>query len=599
MNDSELWYRADKDRVHDAALEHVRRLEQEQGDVFDRFLKLEALYDPNGPEAGDAGEQLAHVQENVIASNVDTVAAVVSTSDVRARFMTDGADWQQQRRARHLEWYAEEIGKLAQILPRCRAAFKESAKKGNGLVKVTAPLGKLCAEHVLVENIVVDANECRGGKAPRQMHEWAYVDVDELTARFPGHRDAIERARSTRMHTRYVRKFLSIDNTVEVLDSYRLPVGIKGEKGYRPGRHVVTIEGTTLLDEKWEKDHFPYACIVWSERVNSWYGISGAERIAGIQRALNKRNWQIERQLDQGAVPTTYVRPADAKLAVTTQRVGAVATYKGDLPVTVIPTAVSAETYRSRLDLREAAHEEFGVSRMAAHAAKPAGLESGVALREYKDQTTQRFAPQERAFEQLVLDAIWLAIDVCKDLGPKAPTVLRKSRFGKKRLKWADVDMKDVRVQIAPASNLGRTPSGRVQFVIELAQAGIITTDTTRRLLQHPDLEREISLYTAALENVEHCLDEIADGNRVMPEPFMNLEMVVWRGQLEYLIWRDEGAPEDRLEALRAFVVQAAWMSSQQASPAPGAPSVDPTAPPPLPGAAPASGTPAAALAPQ
>jgi hypothetical protein len=81
------------------------------------------------------------------------------------------------------------------------------------------------------------------------------------------------------------------------------------------------------------------------------------------------------------------------------------------------------------------------------------------------------------------------------------------------------------------ASNLGRTPSGRIQFVIELAQAGIISTDSTRRLLKHPDLESELSLYTAALENVEHCLDEIADGRTVMPEPMMNLDMAVWRGQ--------------------------------------------------------------------
>jgi hypothetical protein len=602
VNDHELWHRAEKNDVHKVVLDHVRRMEEEQADVFDRFLKLETLYDPNGPDAGDAGEQLSHVQENVIASTVDTVTAIVSTSDVRARFLTDGADWATQRRCRHLEWYAEELVKLIRLLPRCRDAFREAAKKGNGLVKVHAPLGRLCAEHVLVENIVVDGNECRDGRTPRQLHQWIYEDLESAIARFPRFKEELERARTNRTHARRTRKFMQIDTDVEMLESWRLPTGMKGDPGYRAGRHTIVVDGATILDEKWEREGFPFAMQTWSKRIHSWYGISGSERIAGIQRALNRRNWQIERQLDQAAVPTTYLRPVDAGLAQKKSRVNGHQIVKGDWPVTVAPTAVSGETYQSRLDLRESAHEEFGVSRMAAHAAKPAGIDSGIAMREFHDQTTQRFAPQERQFEQLVLDAIELAIETCKELGDKAPTVQRKSRFGKKKIPWTKVHMPDVRVQIAPASNLGRTPAGRAQLVLELAQAGIINTETTRRLIKHPDLERELSLYTAALESVEHCLDEIADGATIMPEPFMNLEMIEWRGQAEYLIWQMDGAPEARLESLRSFVVNASNMADEAANAnMPAAPGMvgDPGAMPALPGGPPPAAAPAAALSAQ
>ena len=596
----ELWHRMEKGDVHQVVLDHVRRLEDENADVFDRFVKLETLYDPNGPDSGDSGEQLSHVQENVIASAVDTVTAIVSTSDVRARFLTDGADWATQRRCRHLEWYAEELVKLIGLLPKCRDAFREAAKKGNGLVKVHAPLGKLTAEHVLVENIVVDGNECRDGRTPRQMHQWCYIDLEELIARFPRFKDELEKARTNRTHARRTRKFIHVDTDVEVLESWRLPTGTKGSTTYRAGRHTMVVDGATILDEKWEVDHFPFALITWSKRTHSWYGISGAERIAGIQRALNRRNWQIERQLDQAAVPTTYVRPVDAALAQKKSKVNGYAIAKGDWPVTITPTAVSGETYQSRIELREAGHEEFGISRMAAHAAKPAGIDSGVAMREFRDQTTQRFAPQERAFEQLAIDAIELAIEACKALGDKAPTVQRKSRFGKKKIPWAQVHMDDVKVQIAPASNLGRTPAGRAQLVLELAQAGIINTDTTRRLIKHPDLERELSLYTAALESIEHCLDEIADGAMIMPEPFMNLEMIEWRGQAEYLIWQMDGAPEDRLEDLRAFVVNATLMAASAANAnAPMGGPAGATDMPALPGGAPATAQPVAALSAQ
>jgi hypothetical protein len=609
MDNTEVWQRAERGKAHSTVIEHVKRLEDAHGHIFDRFVKLEALYDPYGPGAAESGEQLAHVQENVVASNVDAITAAVSTSDIRARFMTDGADWKMQRTARHLEWYAEEVEKIFGVQKRCRGAFKESAKKGNGLIKSEIVGGKIKVSRVLVENIVVPDDQCRDGGTPREMHQYDMVDADELAAQFPKAREEILRARSNRPHWRWGNASFSIHgNRLQVLEGWLLPIGTKGDRHYKPGRHYKVIDGHTLLDEVYEEEEFPFAVIVWSERISSWYGISGAERIAGIQRALNKRNWQIEKQLDRTAVPTTYVRPVDAKIGAQTSRVGAVSTYKGDTPVTVIAQAVSPETYQSRLDLKEAANNEFGQSMMATHATKPAGVDSGVALREYKDQASQRFAMQEKAYEQLVLDVIEDVIGLCKKLGKKAPTVLRRTRFGAKRIRWRDVDMRDVKVQIAPASTLGRTPSGRIQFVIELAQAGIISTDSTRRLLQHPDLERELSLYNAALENVEHCLDEIADGGFVMPEPFMNLEMVVWRGQAEYLEWLDDGAPEDRLEDLRTFVVQAAWMLSQkgaanqnvgaEAELAPELPA-GADAPPPMPGGAPEIATPAAALSPQ
>ncbi len=566
-----MWWHTPRGRVADAVFQTVRRIETNQAEVFERIHKLEVLYDPNTPMADTGGDRQGGVHENAIAANVDTVAAIISTADVRARQMTDGADWHQQRTARRLEQYADEQKKLLKILPKCRDAFKEGAKKGNGLVKVTQRHGEPVVECALIENIVVPDDETRDNRSPRQLHEWVTVDADELIAEFPKFEKEILQARSNRQSWRIDgRYFPTTGNQVVYLDSYRLPTGIKGKKGYRPGRHTKVIVGHDLLDEKWEKPFFPYSVFVWTARAKSWYGISGAERIAGIQRALNKRNWHIEKQNDMISLPTTYVRPADANLAVKTSKIGQVAVVKGDYPHTVMPLAVSGETYQSRIDLRNSAGEEFGQSRMATHGAKPAGLDSGAALREFKDQTTERFAPQEKDFEEMVLNTIWLVLDVCKDLGDEAPTVMRRGRFGPRKIKWSDVDMKDVRIQLMAASTLPQTPAGRKQFVIELAQAGIISTDSSTRLMGMPDVEAELSLYTAAIESVEECLDQIADGKVVVPEPFMNLAMCRWRGQREYLKWQVDGAPEDKLEILRQFVVQAVWMEQGGAAAANG-----------------------------
>ncbi len=602
------WFRAEEGEVHRTVFDYVSNVERQQFDQFNRFVQLDELYDPNMPNSPgvtETSDTIGLVIENVIASNVDTVAAAIATADVRARFMTDDGDWSTQRIATRLEWYSEGLGKLLGIAEKCQSAFKEAAKKGTGLVKVYVDgFNEVRAEHVRVDDIIVDEAECRNGGKPRQMHQrMSNVDREELKAQFPDHEEEIDRAQTGRGWSSMWAGYRPIvDDALVAIESWKLPIGRKGKSGYRAGRHTITIDGCDLLDEPYDKPHFPIACIVWSERTAGFYGISLAERIAGIQRALNKRNWQIDRNLDQYAIPTTFVDYVDAKLAVQTiNRIGTVVPHKGERPLTVTPQANSPEVYQNRNDMKSAAYEDSGVSRMAAHGSKPAGLDSGVALREHRDQTTQRFSPQEKRFERLVLEVITLALDCCKDLDEDAPVISRKAKFGAKKIKWADVDMQDVTVQIAAASSLSRTPAGRYQTALEWAQAGVITTDEWRRLTKHPDLDRVLSMYTQGMESVERDIEAIEDGHHVTPEPFGNLLLMSRVGQMAYLRDRDLGAPEEVLEGLREYVTLAIALLKRKAAPAngnaampmPGDMPMDPAMDPAM------AGQPVAALAPQ
>lgn len=594
--------------MHKTVFDYVSNVERQQFDVFNRFVQLEALYDPNTPNspgAVDTGDAVGLVIENVIASNVDTVTAAIAATDVRPRFMTDDGDWTTQRTAESLGWYAEGLGKLLNVSAACQTAFKEAAKKGTGIVKVYVDgFDEIRVEHVRVDDIIVDEAECRNGGKPRQMHQrLANVDRESLKAMFPEYEEQIDRAQTGRNWSRMWAGYRPIaDDEIVAIESWKLPVGRKGHKGYIAGRHTITIDGCDLFDEPWHETSFPFACIVWSARTAGFYGISLSERIAGIQRSLNKMNWQVDRNLDHYAVPVTYVDMADASLAVQQiSRIGTVVVTKGQRPTTQIPPANSPEVYQHIDRRKSASFEESGVNRMMAHGSKPAGLDSGAALRELRDQTTQRFAMQEKAFEQLVLDVYVLVVACAKSLGEAAPVVVRKAKFGPKKFKWSDVDMGEVRVQIAAASTLSRTPAGRYQTALEWAQAGVITTDEWRKLTQHPDLDHILSMYTQGMESVEADIEAIRDGHVVMPEPYGNLLLMTRAGQMAYLRDRDNKAPEEVLEGLRQYIVQAAYML-KGATPANtnemGAPMPGDEAAPAMP-AAPAATTPAAALAPQ
>jgi hypothetical protein len=601
LPDKRRWENADEGDVHKVVFGYVERVERDQFELFNRFVLLESLYDPNTPDPnGDVAmmeaSEIGLVIENVIASNVDTVTAQIATTEVRPRFQTDDGDWSVMRTATKLEYYAEGVGKLLDIHAPCRRAFKEAAKKGTGVVKVYVnAFDQIKVEHVRIDDIVVDEAECKNGGVPRQLHQrMTNVDREELKAMFPEHEKEIDTAQASWAGRNWAGYRPIADSSIVAIESWKLPIGPKGHKHYVPGRHTITIENCDLLDEEYHDEEFPFACIVWSERTTSFYGISLAERIAGIQRALNKRNWQIDRNLDQYAVPTTYVGQADANLAVQSiNRIGTVVVYRDKKPETVTPLANSPEVYQNRAEMKASASEESGVSRMASQAVKPAGIDSGVGMREYRDQTTVRFAPQEADFQALELNVFRRVIACCKSLGNNAPVISHKTKFGVERMKWSDVDLRDVKIQIAAASTLSRTPAGRYQTALEWAQAGVISTDEWRRLTKHPDLDHILSLYTQGMESVERDIEAIRDGAVVVPEPFGNLQLMVRMGQMAYLRDRDiENVPESVLEGLRQYAVLAAHMVGSV--PANGSIAAGAGAAPPPPGSdiAPAPGLP-------
>ena len=601
MTDAGPWWTAADDAIASRIFDYVQEVERRQSSLFERFFQLSAIYDPHlarlastsglTKEGIGTDDRGAVIHENVVASNVDTVTAIVAAQKVRPRQLLDDADWTTQRRARHLSWYAELLGKRCGIHAEAVRGFREGALKGTGLVKVFPDhlCGEVRVERVLVDDIVVDEGETRGGGNPRQMHQRVFATRDELRAQFPEaeHQRAIDGAQGGdsgpwRSWAGY--RPIEQDHIV-VVESWRLPIGRKGRKGYAPGKHTICIDSHCLLAEDYDRDRFPFAVFRWSDRVAGWYGIGGAERITGHHRRVNKGHWQADRSIDQHAMPTTWVHIADANLQVkTNRRLGHFGIYKRDMPKTVIPPAVSPEVSMRIERAREGSYEEFGVSRMTATAKKPAGLDSGAALREYRDQTTQRFALQEERFEQFVLDIYVLALGAAKELGTDAPVLSKKLARGRKKIHWPDVDMAEVAVQLEAASTLSRTPAGRTQIVLEWAQSGIISLDEARRMLapfDPMDLDRTTSLYTAAIDHVDLAIEQMLDGEAVIPEPYENLKLGVWRVQQSYLRASADEAPEEVLELLRQWIVQAAYVMSAAQAPALGAPGGAPGAHPP------------------
>lgn len=557
---SKRWADADEGEAFKLVFENASDIQQNQSEIYELFVKLDCFYDPS--RWAHYGLTAKHPSFNLVATSVDAVFANIVNIPIRTRIIPDNAAWSEQRQARQLQYYVDDLSITLGAHESARRGVFSAGLKGRGFVKVAPDLwDKIQVENIAPDDIIVDNRKVRNCKA-RELIQRRFFDVEELKAKFPDHEDDIDAHKGTTDRLSNYQE--CSDDEIQAYESWSLPFGEEGKDGYKVGRHVLCIEGADLIDEEYTKDHFPFASFIWSEgNGDNFFGIGGSERIVPHQSRLNRIDYFTGVQMQNKAAPTTYVDVADfgAVKKVSIQKNGQFIGITGRDPRTVDHQAVSSEqlTYRARI-IQEG-QDEFGVSRMMTAGIVPGGLESGVAVREARQTATGRFAIQEADFETFCLDISFLILEACQDLGDKAPEVKHVSTQGaRNKLQWSKVKMAVVRSQMSAASSIARTAAGRTQFAIDLAQAGVVSQDESRRLMDMPDVGRSLSLHTAALESMERQIEEVLDGAQVLPTPYSPLKMGIWRFTAAMHLAENDGAPEDAIERLRAWITRAIWM---------------------------------------
>jgi hypothetical protein len=260
--------------------------------------------------------------------------------------------------------------------------------------------------------------------------------------------------------------------------------------------------------------------------------------------------------------------------------IGTIVCYTGSQPTYITPQMVQPEVYTHFQTLIQKGYEQAGISQLSATSEKPAGLNSGKALREYNDINSDRFELTGQYYENLYLDLADLAIDVARDIyteeGEYKVQVPNKSFI--KSIDWEDVDLKrdEYVMKCYPVSSLPEDPAGRLQTIQEYMQAGMISPSAGRRLLDFPDLKDAEKLANSMEDYINQIIEKIVDeGVYTSPEiAYDNVDLAREIALEQYAYGRANGLEEDRLQLLRDFMTditnqqqkqQQAAMAQQQA----------------------------------
>lgn len=566
----QTWYKESKGKINQQVVPLIAYLKQNQSYRHMENLRHVRLYG-NMDIMGLSSVQYARpnpttvnnkVTLNVIKSCIDTAQSKIAKNKPKPTFLTSGGDYAQQKKAKKLDkfilgqFYSNEVYDVSHQI------FIDAGIFGTGILKVFAQDNKIKVERVIPEELMIDDAEGIYG-TPMNMYQTKVVDRDVLKAAFPGHDIAIDALMSVKgsdyqLSTNYA------SDQVLVFEAWHLPTKEKA------GKHVICVDGADLVVEKWDKPYFPFAFFRWAKRPYGFWGQGIAEELVGIQVEINKilRNIQIAQHLL--SAPAVYIEQGSGIISQhLSNEIGRIIKYKGTMPVTKADPIVPSEMYAYLDKLYARAFEIVGISQLSAQSQKPAGLNSGRALREFNDIESSRFIIVGQSWEKFFMDISKQMIGCAKDIYENDPefSVNVKGKRFLETIKWSEVDLEEDQyiMQVFPTSMLPVEPAGRLEAITELVAAQMIDPETGSELLEFPDLERAMDVKRASRDVVRDYVDQIVeDGVFFSPEPYMDLAFAAKYAQTAYNRAKLDFVPEENLELVRRFIEQVNYLVEPQ-----------------------------------
>ncbi len=497
---------------------------------------------------------------NVIQNMIDTVTSKITKNKPKPMFLTEGGTYELQSKAKKLNKFCEGQFHSTNFYDKAATAFMDACIFGTGAIKIytNRETKAIECERVFIDEVVVDDRESMYGE-PRQIHQKKFIHRDVLAEMFPDSVDSISKAGTTPSTSRGYSLDGARGDMVLVVESWHLRSGPSAVDG----RHTISIENKTLFDEQYDKDHFPFVFFKWGRRPVGFFGQGLSEQLQGIQLEINKILKTIQVSMHLVSIPKLLVEMGSkVNTAHLNNKIGGVIKYAGTKPEYQPLGSIPPELF-SHLDrLYSRAYEITGISQLSAQSTKPAGLDSGKALRTFNDLETERFMDVAIRYEKSFLDAAKIMIDQAKELFEEnnALSVQVKGDKFLETIKWKDIDLADDKYMMTlyPTSALSSSPSGRLQEVQELLQAGFIGKEDGLKLLDFPDLKNFYNLANASSENIEKVIENIAEkGKYTPPEPYQNLEYGISKIQEAYLHYKNVDLEDSKLELFRRWMEDA------------------------------------------
>jgi hypothetical protein len=238
------------------------------------------------------------------------------------------------------------------------------------------------------------------------------------------------------------------------------------------------------------------------------------------------------------------------------------------------------ELYSQLERLVNYAYQQAGISQLAAASNKPAGLDSGEAIRSYEDVFNDRLSSIATRYDRFFVDCALKITDLARDIATREKhySTVYPGRLGSVQIDLTKADIvNDPVIQIFNANSLPREPGARLAKITEMVQSGMLTIAEGRRLSDFADLLAQETLANAAEERILKQLDDIIEGSGKAdsyspPDSFTDLQLATQIVTQYINLYEPLKLEKEKVQQLRDYFVQVRTLVQASQPPAPPMP---------------------------
>lgn len=486
---------------------------------------------------------------NVIKQSCDTATSRIAKSKPRPQFLTQNGDYRLKKEAKKLQRYVDGTFYENKAYQLGQEIFRDATVVGKGCVKFFPKKTSIGMERVFVNELLVDQAEAMMGD-PSILYQRKTINKRKLKGIYRKHAKLIDQTPTIEDETM---GGIKLSQMVEVIEAWKLPSG----EDTGDGLHIIATEKGVLFEEVWEEDWFPFSFFDWSKRIFGWYSSGISDELRGIQLEINKLLLIIQRSMHLGAIPKIFLN-ANSKIvkAHLNNEIGGIITYTGEKPSYDQLMNVPPVLFTQLQNLYDKAFQVVGLSQMSVTGSKPAGLDSGKALRTYNDIETERFSVVAQNYDQFFVDMSDKLILMSERESKKKGSKLKVTSFNSKfiePIEWNKINIKRDQfvLKTFPTNFLSSTPEGKLQDIQDLMGLGMLDQREAMALLDYPDLEGVTEYKNAQFDDIHAVLELIVDeGEYTAPMPYQALDYGRKLFQQVYVKLKNQNLEEERLEML-------------------------------------------------
>lgn len=580
---SEFWWCAPEESIAARAFERAKKIVDANTSVYAMMREYVRMYDGRDPiwydESGLVDVSAvaaamnrvslptgANPKQNLFATVIDAMQSIVAKQRPLPRAMTHGGDWASHRVCRALNNAIKGVVPDSGIYEAGPELVTDALVCGTGVLRFYEDKKGSHCKRLVPWQLVVDQELCVDGDMPDEVFVRSMENVRSLAAKYKDKREQIMEAKRLSQTGR--------GSQVIVYEGWYM--------GDDEAIYVKFMEGVLLECEDWTGRRLPIEYCHFQKPRTGFYGIGLAEKLLGQQIRIDEIESFIAEMQRRHMRPTAFVAQGaglSKVVAVDGLEMDVIETPGGQPPTIHVPSPVHPDLYRQIDRIVDRSMQETGVSNFSTNSQLPSGIESGPAVREVAFKNLDRHNQFAMKYEALFIAAGHHVIDAhCRIARSKRGkhTVFYKSKGGLSAVDWPEeLTSEKLKYVLSVESSSLETlsPAFRTQTVLEWSQMGLLNgPGEVRQLMGNPDLEESDRYSMAAHEDEAlFIIDELSKGERVIPDPYMDLAVIVPKVQAAMSVARQMKIPEtdpDIYTAFTMFVDEALVIQSNRMQPA-------------------------------